>query len=73
MYRIESKCDFGMCLTMMPCLVVAVVEGIWDPLSLQQTRRLTTLVQRLIDDYPTVNADSKPTQVPVLSVASGRW
>ena len=47
----------------MRCYIAAVVEGIWDPLSLQQTKRLTTLVQRLIDDYPTVNADSKLTQV----------
>jgi len=45
------------------CDLVAVVESVWDPLSSQQTRRLTTLVQRLIDDYPTVNAESKPTQV----------
>ena len=45
------------------CYVVAVVEAVWDPLSMQQTRRLTGLVQRLIDDYPTISADSKPTQV----------
>ena len=45
------------------CHTVAVVESIWDPLSMQQTKRLTTLVQRLIDEYPTVNAESKPTQV----------
>jgi len=43
--------------------IAAVVESIWDPLSMQQTRRLTALVQRLVDNYPTVNAESKPTQV----------
>ena len=50
------------CNAMLYC-VVALVEGIWDPLSMQQTTRLTALVQRLIEDYPTVIAESKPTQV----------
>jgi len=44
-------------------MLLALVEFIWDPLSLQQTKRLTTLVRRLVDDYPTVNAESKATQV----------
>jgi len=48
---------------MMLWYIAAVVESIWDPLSMQQTRRLTALVQRLVDNYPTVNAESKPTQV----------
>jgi len=43
--------------------IVALVEGVWDPLSLQQTQRLTALMQRLIEEYPTINAESKPTQV----------
>jgi len=45
------------------CGVVALVEGVWDPLSMQQSQRLTALVQRLVDEYPTINAESKPTQV----------
>jgi len=42
---------------------VVLVEGVWDPLSMQQTQRLTTLVQRLAEEYPTINAESRPTQV----------
>lgn len=39
------------------------VDSLWDPLSSQQTQRLTRLVKTLIDDFPTVHADNKNTQV----------
>lgn len=35
----------------------------WDPLSSQQTARLKNLITRLIDDYPSISADSKHTKM----------
>ena len=43
--------------------IVVIIETLWDPLSSKQTERLTRVVQHLVDDYPTVHADNKNTQV----------
>lgn len=38
------------------------VQFVWDPLSTTQTELLVLLMQRLADDYPTVQKDSKNTK-----------
>eukprot|EP00058_Branchiostoma_floridae_P004282 XP_002589770.1 hypothetical protein BRAFLDRAFT_115258 [Branchiostoma floridae] len=42
--------------------LTGLAEHVWDPMSTRQTQRLVTLVQRLVDDYPTVAGDNKATQ-----------
>ncbi|XP_071134694.1 PAX3- and PAX7-binding protein 1-like [Mytilus edulis] len=37
-------------------------EKIWDPLSTTQTSRLVNVVQKIINEYPSVHADNKKTQ-----------
>lgn len=46
---------------LIPKLTV-IVQDAWDPLSRKQTRLLTFLFQRLVDDYPTVTKQSKSVQ-----------
>ena len=53
-YCCNVRCD--------PLPLPALVQTVWDPLSATQTRRLTTLVRRLADDYPTVAGDRRGTQ-----------
>jgi GC-rich sequence DNA-binding factor len=48
--------------------LTTLVESVWDPLSLQQSMRLVKFVVRLINDYPTVNAESKNTQILLKAV-----
>ena len=48
-------------------LLTELADGVWSPLSSQQTRRLVKVVTQLVHDYPTVGADSKNTQVTRLS------
>ncbi|KAH3737797.1 PAX3- and PAX7-binding protein 1-like [Dreissena polymorpha] len=42
--------------------VACLVETAWDPLSTSQSCRLVNLVQKILRDYPTVNAKSKNVQ-----------
>ena len=44
------------------CSPLALVQKVWDPLSTRQTRRLTTLIRQLAEDYPTVSGDHRNTQ-----------
>ena len=46
-------------------LVTSLVENVWEVMSSQQTKRLSQLVSRLMEDYPTVSTDSKNTEVCV--------
>ncbi|XP_038077839.1 PAX3- and PAX7-binding protein 1-like [Patiria miniata] len=39
-----------------------LVGEVWDPVSTTQTNRLVSLVHKLVEDYPTVNSDSKNTR-----------
>ena len=39
------------------------MDNVWDPMSETQTKLATMLVQRLVDDYPTVHTESKNTKV----------
>lgn len=39
-----------------------LVREVWDPLSTKQTRRLTSLVRQLAEDYPTVTRGRSNTQ-----------
>lgn len=39
------------------------MRDVWDPLSTKQTKLATFLLQRLIDDIPTITRDSKQTKV----------
>ena len=52
------------------CVIVAVIENLWDPLSAKQTKLLSQIIQHLVCDYPTIHADNKNTQV-FLHVVSG--
>ena len=44
-------------------LVTSLVENVWEVMSSRQTKRLSQLVARLMEDYPTVSTDSKNTEV----------
>ena len=44
-------------------LVASLVENVWEVMSSRQTKRLSQLVSRLMEDYPTVSTDSKNTEV----------
>ena len=46
-------------------LVTSLVENVWEVMSSRQTKRLSQLVSRLMEDYPTVSTDSKNTEVCV--------
>lgn len=46
-----------------PALFSVIVRDAWDPLSTRQTKLLTYLFQRLVDDYPSVKKESKQIQV----------
>ncbi|KAI8498517.1 PAX3- and PAX7-binding protein 1 [Branchiostoma belcheri] len=48
--------------------LTGLAEHVWDPMSTHQTQRLVTLVQRLVDDYPTVAGDNKATQALLRAV-----
>ena len=48
--------------TVLP-LVTSLVENVWEVTSSRQTRRLSQLVSRLMEDYPTVSAENKNTEV----------
>ncbi|XP_035687139.1 PAX3- and PAX7-binding protein 1-like isoform X3 [Branchiostoma floridae] len=50
--------------------LTGLAEHVWDPMSTRQTQRLVTLVQRLVDDYPTVAGDNKATQALLRTVLS---
>ncbi|XP_022100458.1 PAX3- and PAX7-binding protein 1-like [Acanthaster planci] len=39
-----------------------MVKEVWDPVSSTQTNRLVSLIHKLVEDYPTVNSDSKNTR-----------
>ena len=49
-------------------LVTSLVENVWEVMSSRQTKRLSQLVSRLMEDYPTVSTDSKNTEVCVCVV-----
>lgn len=40
-----------------------ILQHAWDTLSITQTKRVVTLIRQLAEDYPTVSAESKATQV----------
>ena len=40
-----------------------LLQHVWDPLSTSQTQRVVALIRRLAEDYPTISADNKETQV----------
>ena len=40
-----------------------LLQHVWDPLSTSQTQRVVALIRRLAEDYPTVSAENKETQV----------
>ena len=46
-------------------LVTSLVENVWEVMSSRQTKCLSQLVSRLMEDYPTVSTDSKNTEVCV--------
>ena len=48
--------------TVLP-LVTLLVEQVWDVTSSRQTRQLSQLVSRLMEDYPTVSMESGNTEV----------
>lgn len=48
----------------------ALVQGVWDPLSSGQTRKLTSLLRQLAGDYPTVSSDHRNTQTLFTSILS---
>jgi GC-rich sequence DNA-binding factor len=41
----------------------ALVEDVWDPLSMKQSLRLASLVRKLVQEYPVINAENKTSQV----------
>lgn len=43
---------------------------VWDPLSKSQTQRLSALLHRLVDQYPTLNSSSKNTANLLKSLSS---
>ena len=43
--------------------LLGLVESVYDPMSSTQTAGLVNVLKRLIVDYPSVNAESKQTQV----------
>ncbi|XP_071491063.1 PAX3- and PAX7-binding protein 1-like [Diadema antillarum] len=45
-----------------------LIEGVWDPMSTFQTHRLIDTVHQLAQDYPTVSADNKNTQLLLKTV-----
>ena len=47
-------------------LVTSLVENVWDVMSSRQTKCLSQLVSRLMEDYPTVSTDSKNTEVCIV-------
>ena len=47
-------------------LVTSLVDNVWEVTSSQQTKRLSQLVSRLMEDYPTVSAESKNTEVCIV-------
>jgi len=52
---------------MSDCFIISVfAESIWDPLSTTQTSRLVNVVQKIINEYPSVHADNKNTQVSII-------
>ena len=46
-------------------LVTSLVDNVWEVTSSRQTKPLSQLVSRLMEDYPTVSAESKNTEVCV--------
>ncbi|XP_066289415.1 PAX3- and PAX7-binding protein 1-like isoform X2 [Branchiostoma lanceolatum] len=48
--------------------LTGLAEHVWDPMSTRQTQRFVTMVQRLVDDYPTVAGDNKATQALLRTV-----
>lgn len=42
--------------------ITVLMRDVWDPLSTKQTKLATFLLQRLIDDIPTITRDSKQTK-----------
>ena len=42
---------------------VGLLQHVWDPISATQTMRVVSLIRQLAEDYPTVSAESKATQV----------
>ena len=44
-------------------IVTSLVEQIWDVTSSRQTRQLSQLISRLMEDYPTVSMESGNTEV----------
>ncbi|XP_030850781.1 PAX3- and PAX7-binding protein 1 isoform X1 [Strongylocentrotus purpuratus] len=45
-----------------------LVEEVWDPMSTLQTHRLIDTLHQLAQDYPTISADNKNTQLLLKSV-----
>ncbi|XP_041462279.1 PAX3- and PAX7-binding protein 1-like isoform X1 [Lytechinus variegatus] len=45
-----------------------LLENVWDPTSTLQTHRLIDIIHQLAQDYPTVSADNKNTQLLLKSV-----
>jgi hypothetical protein len=49
------------------------VEDVWNPMSTTQTKRLSGLLQHLVDEYPTVHMDSKNVQGGFHDQADDGW
>lgn len=49
-------------------IISVFAESIWDPLSTTQTSRLVNVVQKIINEYPSVHADNKNTQVNIILI-----
>jgi len=47
-----------------------LLRDVWDPLSSKQTKLITFILQRLLDDYPTITKESKLTSTLVETVIS---
>lgn len=40
----------------------------WDPLSSKQTKHISGLVKHILDNYPTIDPDSKPLMILLTNV-----
>lgn len=54
---------------LIPKLTV-LMRDVWDPMSTNQTKLAAFLFQRLVDDYPTISADSKETKALVDAIVN---
>lgn len=40
-------------------IFIEMVTSQWDPLSSKQTKRISTVIKHILDNYPTIDPDSK--------------